>query len=103
MEMNHERHYFYFPKQDVTAGPYRVDMRYGRLVVDVDGPESPTTCAVKHRILEKLGFRPISINYWRWRQCKSDEDEIALLEDAVGPVLLQMTPDDFNFKWQAGR
>eukprot|EP00392_Amoebophrya_sp_AT5.2_P009321 g9349.t1 len=58
-----------------------------RLVVDLDAPNRPVSRAVKHRILAQKGFHPVSLNYWRWRQCKSDEDHAELLEKAVGAII----------------
>ena len=71
-------------------GPFRADLSDERtgIVVDIDAPNRPVNRYVKHRILESLGFKPVSISYWRWRQCKSDEDQMDFLDRLMTGLLI---------------
>ncbi|CAD7959999.1 unnamed protein product [Amoebophrya sp. A120] len=72
-----------------VIGSLRADLtdEKTKLVIDLDAPNRPINRTVKHRILNNLGFHPVSLSYWRWRQCKSDEEQSELLEANIGPLL----------------
>ncbi|CAD7950425.1 unnamed protein product [Amoebophrya sp. A25] len=89
LEHTFHRRRLHLVQNQLVANCFRVDIAEQRtkLVVDIDAPNRAVNRVVKHRILAKLGYSPVQVSYWRWRQCKSDEEQAALLEKSVGEKL----------------
>eukprot|EP00928_Gymnodinium_smaydae_P001821 TRINITY_DN10654_c1_g1_i2.p1 TRINITY_DN10654_c1_g1~~TRINITY_DN10654_c1_g1_i2.p1 ORF type:complete len:547 (+),score=69.35 TRINITY_DN10654_c1_g1_i2:81-1721(+) len=76
-------------QRNQQAGPYRVDMldETTKVAIDIEIVSMPTSRRLKHRLLERIGYKPICINYWAWRRARSEEDQNLFLEREITRVL----------------
>jgi len=71
------------------CGPYRVDLfdEESKVALDVEIISWPSSRKLKHRLLSNLGFLPLRIEYWEWRQARTEEEQVKYLEAAVNQLL----------------
>eukprot|EP00916_Digyalum_oweni_P011111 GHVL01018468.1.p1 GENE.GHVL01018468.1~~GHVL01018468.1.p1 ORF type:complete len:509 (-),score=100.67 GHVL01018468.1:81-1607(-) len=71
------------------AGTYRVDMldSQSKLAFDLDRVSKPVIPVMKHRHLRLLGFKPVLIQYWQWRRCKTEEQQVGYLQKLISEAL----------------
>lgn len=76
-------------QRNQPCGPYRVDMldEETQIALDIEIISWPTSRLLKHRMLDKLGYKTLRLNYWDWRRARSEEDQNAFLEREVARLL----------------
>ena len=81
-------------QQNTNCGPFKADLldMDHKILIDIDAPNRPVNRAVKHRVLTGLGWKCTSINYWRWRQCQTDEQQQQLCETVLDGLLFKKQP-----------
>ena len=72
-----------------ACGPFRVDMldKDTKIALDLEIISWPTQKHLKHRLLERQGYRMVNLQYWDWRQARTEEDQNLFLEAAVTNAL----------------
>lgn len=81
-------------QRNAGCGPYRVDMfdEDTKIAVDLDIVSWPTSRHMKHRLLQRDGYRMLNLQYWHWRQARTEEDQNLFLEAAVTRALEANSP-----------
>ncbi|CEL93169.1 unnamed protein product [Vitrella brassicaformis CCMP3155] len=67
------------------AGYYRVDLydEETKIAIDLDTVNRPVGRLLKHRHMSLQGYRPVSLDYWMWRRCRSEEDQTLFLKQLL--------------------
>ncbi|CDJ42624.1 hypothetical protein, conserved [Eimeria tenella] len=75
-----------------SCGGYRVDFydEETKIIVEVDMIYRHAPCTLKHRHLNLQGFLPVSVEYWQWRRCRSEEEQLLYLQQRLTPALQQL-------------
>jgi hypothetical protein len=72
--------------QDETTGKLKLDQQLMKsggtptILVDVDATNRPVPPVILHRILAAQNYHCVTICYWRWRMCKTEDDQRLFLE-----------------------
>ena len=76
-------------RRNAVCGPYKVDMldEKTNILLDLEIISWPTARHLKHRLLQGLGFRTVSLQYWDWRRARSEEDQQLLLQREITKAL----------------
>lgn len=76
-------------QRNQVCGPYRMDMfdEATKIGIDVEIISWPTSRLLKHRLLERLGYRPLRLHYWEWRRARTEEDQNTFLEREINQLL----------------
>merc|ERR1711874_378890 len=68
-------------RSGLHAGPFPVDFLdvATGVVVDVEYISWPVALKLRHRMLRKIGYIPIRLDYWEFRRARSDTDRLSMI------------------------
>lgn len=76
-------------KSNVELGGWRADFgdEKMKLAIDVETINRVTSRDLKHRLMEQDGFKVVVLDYWQWRQCRTEEDQTLFVSRKLEKVL----------------
>jgi len=76
-------------KSNVEIAGWRADFgdEKMKLVIDVETINRVTSRDLKRRLMEQDGLKVVVLDYWQWRQCRTEEDQTLFVSRKLEKVL----------------
>eukprot|EP00397_Hematodinium_sp_SG-2012_P043198 GEMP01047973.1.p1 GENE.GEMP01047973.1~~GEMP01047973.1.p1 ORF type:complete len:540 (+),score=110.74 GEMP01047973.1:61-1620(+) len=76
-------------KSNIQLGKWNVDFgdERAKLAIDVETLSRVTSRDLKHRLMVDEGFKVVVLDYWQWRQCRTEEDQTLFVERKLEKAL----------------